>query len=245
VTKAKPQAGQGEAVYLAGPMFSAPETKAQLQIANKLQAEGFDPYLPQRDGIEVAAVMEKIRFPLFASPQDVLEVTQFARKLVFALDVFQCLDRCAAVVFNLDGRVPDEGSIMEASLAWTANKPVVLYKTTFVTMLGGFDNPMLAGLGMSWACVDKLTQLPGEVARAIAGTGSSNARPFTPGPHVAAVIALGREVSRRMADVRTITGLKSEQIPDAVRAFREQLKPLLLAADLWESHVPHLMQPVS
>ena len=35
------------------------------------------------------------------------------RKWVFALDMFQLLERCQSLVFNLDGRTPDDGSVVE------------------------------------------------------------------------------------------------------------------------------------
>jgi len=177
-----------------------------------------------------------------APASNVLEVTAFARKLVFALDVFQCLDRCDAVVLNLDGRVPDEGAVMEASLAWTANKPVVIYKTTFITVLGGLDNPMVSGLGMQWASVAKLEQLSGEVKRAMASYQPPRDDECTRGPHVDAVIKLGAAVWDRMDEVRTITDLEAEEIPAAVKAFRESLRDLLEAADLWDPEVPQFMQ---
>ena len=171
-----------------------------------------------------------------------LEVTAFARKLVFALDVFQCLHRCDAVVLNLDGRVPDEGAVMEASLAWSTNKPVVIYKTTFITVLGGLDNPMVSGLGMQWASVNKLKQLPDVVNQAMGRSQWPREDECTPGPHVDAVIKLGAEVWARMDEVRAITALEPADIPAAVQAFREEPQKSLEAANLWDPPIPEGMQ---
>jgi len=232
-------------VYLAGPMFSQADVKWQLEVAGTLESAGLSTHLPQRDGIEVASVMAKIGLPFLRDPLTVIEVTRFARKLVFALDVYHVLERCQAIVFNLDGRVPDEGTVMEASLGWTANRPVVVFKTTSISMLGGYDNPMVSGLGMKWAYVTELDKLAAEVKRAIKARQDQDDHRFALGHHAATVVALGAEIWARMPAIRQVTELTADKIPDAVRALRQELRPLLEAADLWEDNVPEGMQPVS
>lgn len=220
-------------IYVAGPMFSQAELGWQTRIGDTLEAAGFETYVPQHNGIEVAAVMKRIGLPLFQNPLDIIEVTEVARKLVFALDTFQLLHVCDAIVFNLDGRVPDDGSVMEAALLWTANKPVVMYKTTSVTMLGGFDNPMVSGLGMRWEPVCELDKLAAQVKEAIAAD-AADGYTFTPGPHVSAVMALGAEVCGRLPAIKALVGLDPKLIPAEVRKLRNELHDLLVAAGLWD-----------
>lgn len=226
-------------VYLAGPMFSHADVTQQLMLAGHLDAAGLNTYLPQRDGIEVAKVMHAINVPLFDDPLVIIEVMEFARKLVFALDVYQVLERCQAVVLNLDGRVPDEGSVMEAALAWAADRPVVVFKTTAITMLGGYDNPMVSGLSMKWRYIDAVEDLPSEVAKAIASRHTSGTLPTSPanqfvaGGHPEAVIALGRAVWDRIGLIGTITNLDPTKIPAAVRALKKDLKRWLEPANLF------------
>jgi len=85
---------------------------------------GFDIHFPQRDGIEVATVMDLLNdqdgaVNLLPPPLFERAVTWVTRAVV-ALDVFQAVEECECVVLNLDGRVPDEGSLVEATLAWYA-----------------------------------------------------------------------------------------------------------------------------
>jgi len=54
---------------------------------------------------------------------------------------------CQGLVANLNGRVPDEGAVAEAAMAWTAGKSVVLYKSDNRSLMHGADNPLVAGLG--------------------------------------------------------------------------------------------------
>ena len=65
---------------------------------------------------------------------------------IFALDIYQVLQGCDALVANLNGRVPDEGTVAEAAMAWSRGKPVVGYKADSRTAFGGQDNPLVAGL---------------------------------------------------------------------------------------------------
>jgi nucleoside 2-deoxyribosyltransferase len=219
----------GSPVYLSGPMFSKADVAQQDEIARVLEKAGFVTYQPQRDGIELAQVMGDINAPPL--PADVMElVMPFVRKLVFAVDVYQLLDRCRAVVFNLDGRVPDDGSVMEAAVGWTAGLPVVIYKTTPVTMLGGRDNPMVAGLAMRWTDVADVADLPKAVARAVALDKRLGGPKFQPGAHAQRVIALGRKVWRRMPEIHAIARLDPPQMEAAAQKLMHELGPLVDAA---------------
>ena len=67
-----------------------------------------------------------------------------------------------AVVANLNGRVPDEGTVSEVALAWRSNKAVVLYKNDGRSLIDGADNPLVMGLG-SFEVVRSISDLPGAV----------------------------------------------------------------------------------
>jgi nucleoside 2-deoxyribosyltransferase len=219
----------GSPVYLSGPMFSNAEVGEQQKIARALEKAGFETYSPQRDGIELARVMGNINAPPL--PPDVMkEVMPFVRKLVFAVDVYQLLERCKAVVFNLDGRVPDDGSVMEAALGWTAGLPVVIYKTTPITMLGGQDNPMVSGLGMRWNTVSRLAALPQAVADAVAADNALGGPPYTPGAHAKSVIDLGRKVWGRIDEIHHIARLAPGPMEVAAKTLMNDLGPLVDAA---------------
>ena len=60
---------------------------------------------------------------------------------------------------NLNGRVPDEGMIVEAALAYAAGKPLVLFKDDARAPFGGYDNSMLTSL-VRGKIVKKLKELP-------------------------------------------------------------------------------------
>ena len=182
----------GSPVYCSGPMFSVGDKWEQQAIASALESAGYTTYLPQRDGIEVGRVMQLVHHPLLEGriADDIMLVV---RKWVFALDMFQLLERCHSLVFNMDGRTPDDGSVVETAAAFTAGKPIVIYKTTPITMLAGADNPMVEGLSSTWAYVDDVKALPHALASAIT---AANAQPhsYAAPPHVAALMREGSVV---------------------------------------------------
>lgn len=224
---AKPVFKAGSPVYCAGPMFSVADLGEQRQISTTLKSAGFDTYLPQDDGIEVAKVMGKITSGLAMSQAQAGEVMAFARKIVFALDIFQLVSRCRSVVFNMDGRVPDEGSVVEAAIAYAVCKPVITFKTTPITILGGFDNPMVEGLTTTWQYVDDMDLIPAALAAAVADRPVRKKSSYC--RHLDAVIALGASVWEEIDLIHQAPDLPPEKLYEQVHEL-EQLWSAELAA---------------
>jgi nucleoside 2-deoxyribosyltransferase len=185
-----PQPAAGSPVYCSGPMFSVGDKWEQQAVAAALEAAHYTTYLPQRDGIEVGRVMQLVDHPILEGwiAEDVMAVV---RKWVFALDMFQLLERCKSLVLNLDGRVPDDGSVVETAAAFTAGKPIVIYKTTPITMLAGTDNPMVQGLSSTWSYEDALTALPATLASAVSGAAPYQ---YSPPANISSLIQEGSRV---------------------------------------------------
>ncbi|MHB8896027.1 MAG: nucleoside 2-deoxyribosyltransferase [Candidatus Geothermincolia bacterium] len=170
----------GTLVHLAGPAFSPEEVEGMTAVAALLEASGMEVYLQSRDGIGSVLTPS-------ASPPGDRDPGQYGRVLEsasFALEVYQVVDRCDCLVFNMNGRVPDDGGAFLAAMAFTAGKPVVLYKRDHRTKLYGNDNAMISGLSFDFSAVRKPAKLPGEVARAIrrgggCPPGSGNLPPLT------------------------------------------------------------------
>jgi nucleoside 2-deoxyribosyltransferase len=181
-------------------MFSVGDKWEQEAIASTLESAGHRTFLPQRDGIEVGEVMYLVNHPLVEGPV-ADEIMHEVRMWVFALDKFQVLERCQSLVLNLDGRTPDEGGVAEAAAAYAAGKPIVVYKTTPITILAGTDNPMVEGLSSTWEYVEDVAELPRALDRAGAKT---RQRPYTydPPPHVADLIADGRQIWAELEELR-------------------------------------------
>ena len=183
-------------VYLAGPMFSVGDKSEQTALAAALQSAGFACYVPQVNGIEVAAVMQLLNDPslyqgTMLEPPVLDRCMAWVTRAVVSLDIYQTVEACQCTVLNLDGRVPDEGSLVEATLAWYAGHPVVPYKTSPITELDGHDNPMIGALSM-WASVPTD---PASVVAAVQAAATASRSTTAPPPGVQKLIDLGRVIS--------------------------------------------------
>ena len=113
---------------------------------------------------------------------------------IFALDVYELIERCDAVVCNLNGRVPDEGMIVEAALAYAAGKPLVLFKDDVRAPFGGFDNAMLTSL-VKGRIVGALAEIPAAVRAELAG---KNAAAVNLSADLVEAVRQGRQIARTL-----------------------------------------------
>jgi hypothetical protein len=109
--------------------------------------------------------------------------------------VFQGVEARQVTVLNIEGRVPDEGSLIEAMLAWYAGHPVIPYKTTSVSEVEGNNNPMI-GVISGWAPVSSIPAgVLAAVKAAVTSTVASRQPVTAPPLDVQQLIDLGRVIS--------------------------------------------------
>ncbi len=128
-------------IYCAGPLFNPREKGEMQEIADILENNGFDVFLPHRDGFEFVNLSESF-IKLGVSDNNAKLILN---KAIFTLDVFQVIDS-DGLILNINGRVPDEGAMVEAGIAWNAGKMIVIFKNDARTLINGNDNPLLLGL---------------------------------------------------------------------------------------------------
>jgi nucleoside 2-deoxyribosyltransferase len=141
-------------IYCAGPLFNAKEREEMAEIADALEKKGLNVFLPHRDGFEFANFYDAFIELGYTEA----EANEILNKTIFTLDVFQVLNS-NGLILNINGRVPDEGAMVEAGIAWNAGKKVVIYKNDSRTLLNGVDNPLLLGLG-NFQIVDDILKIP-------------------------------------------------------------------------------------
>src|SRR5664280_392083 len=142
-------------IYCSGPLFCAEEVGGMSAIAKVLEDACFQTFLPHHDGLEVYIM----RFGNSSFLSTISGIRTRVDYAIFSLDVYELIERCGAVVCNLNGRVPDEGMIVEAALAYVAGKPLVLFKDDVRAPFGGYDNSMLTSLAHG-KIVRRLKELP-------------------------------------------------------------------------------------
>lgn len=129
-------------VYIASPLFNPAEKYENDQIDAALREAGFGTFLPQRDGFLYDELVGKLKNLHCTDAQ----AEKIALNIIFHLDVYMVCRVCDATVFNMNGRVPDEGAVIEAALCFARERPLVIYKQDARSLIGGKDNPLVSGL---------------------------------------------------------------------------------------------------
>jgi len=135
-----------------------------LRVSSESSGRGFEVYLRSRDGI--GSVLSSSAGPECDSGHE-RQYRSVLESAAFALEVYQLVHRCDCLVFNMNGRVPDDGAAFLAAVAFAVGKPVVLYKRDHRTKLYGNDNAMISGLSFDFSTVKEPAKLPAEVTRAL------------------------------------------------------------------------------
>ena len=102
---------------------------------------------------------------------------------------------------DMNGRVPDGGSIVEAANAYAVGMPLVLYKETSITMWGPFDNPMIAALTKDWEPVDRVAKIAPALTQAIADRDPNHV--YVAPPAFARDLEIGKFIAENRDDVMT------------------------------------------
>lgn len=155
-------------IYCAGPLFNKKEQDEMQEIANALEKSSYSVFLPHRDGFEFSKLIENFKEIGWAEEK----ANKILSKAIFTLDVFEVLDS-QGLVLNINGRVPDEGAMVEAGIAWNAGKTVVIYKTDTRTLMNGSDNPLLLGLG-NFKTINSIDEIPKIFKETMQNKGNNN-----------------------------------------------------------------------
>jgi nucleoside 2-deoxyribosyltransferase len=161
-------------------------------IAGALEQAEFSVFLPQRDGFVFAEVQRELTRGGYAPD----ETAPMVQRAIFWLECYEMLVGCQGLVLNLNGRVPDEGAVAEAAMAWTAGLPVVAYKDDNRSLIQGYDNPVVAG----FAGFVRVTTLP-EIAYAFTKLLARRLAPSGVLPRsLRPALQQGKKLSRALAD---------------------------------------------
>lgn len=176
-------------IYCAGPLFNSKEREEMEEIASSLEHAGYATFLPQRDGLEMMKCVDV----LTRSGQAPDKAKSLVERAIFALDVYQVLQGCHALVANLNGRVPDEGAVAEASMAWAQGKVVIGYKNDARSVFGGTDNPLVTGL-FGFQLQATIEDLIGALGSALALADDSGYVAYARQEEMESFLHLGREI---------------------------------------------------
>jgi len=188
-------------IYCAGPLFNPKEREEMQEVASVLEEAGYSVFLPQRDGLEFAMLFPTL-LQRSVEPQ---QATEILNKAIFSLDVFQIVNS-DGLVLNMNGRVPDEGAMVEAGIAWACKKFIVIFRNDSRSLIEGNCNPMVLGLA-DFSVVtthdDILQTLNAKVSSATEDILLSRE------PHFDVTAESGRQISQFLAERRQVPDIAS------------------------------------
>lgn len=184
-------------VYCSGPLFCTEEIREMEEIAGALERAGYDTFLPHRDGLE-AFIMKPVNATLTGLFM-LTPVSRWVNRAAFALDIYQVVEGCDCFVFNMNGRVPDEGGVVETAVALGTGKPVVIYENDPRRLSGYPADPMLYGAALASPAVDDIERIGEVMEREVVAASVRESKPASREglpPFVRDVLRLGRTVWR-------------------------------------------------
>ncbi len=125
--------GRRPRAYYAAGLFSQGERAFNLEVKVVLDELGYDTWFPQ----ESVGLLGDFIAEGYSHAE--------ARHKIFKMNL-EAIEQCDLLVFLLDGRVPDEGSCVEAGLAFGMGKRCVGLKTDFRNVEGDSNNIMVDGI---------------------------------------------------------------------------------------------------
>jgi nucleoside 2-deoxyribosyltransferase len=216
-------------IFLSGPMFDGADLWEQGQIKDVLVKAGYDTYLAAEDGIEDAELVDNLHSPLLGTSA-FQTVSILVQKLGWTLDIYMATYGCDGMVFNMNGRVPDEGSVAEVANAYAAGMPIVTFKSTSITMWGPFDNPMVAALNRTWHPTTTYDAIPAAMATALAARDASYS--YVAPPYFAKSLEIGKYVHDNRDEIMTALLAVSREVNKAGHDIGSLWKLLLSHLDL-------------
>jgi len=132
-------------IYIAAPLFNEMEIERNNSINAILEKEGFETYLPQRDG----GLFYDLRQKGFSDKEIKEQIFFSDYNSILDSDIILCL---------LDGRVLDEGMCIELGIGFALKKQCIGYKTDYRSQDKFGNNIMLEGT-LSKIFNDKTTLL--------------------------------------------------------------------------------------
>ncbi len=205
---------KGIKVFICGPSYHPEEKKSMRRIAHYLEKNGFSTYLPSRDGIE--QVLLDLANVHDRHDEKFNEIYDIAYRISFALEIYQIIEGSDCTLLNMNGRIPDEGSVFKAAVTFGAGKPVVNYKYDSRILFPNGDNAMISGLTPGFKPVKRFSEIAKKLVKFTREFKKHGENPYKGNnipPLVRKWIDLGRDITGFLKSTaapmnRQIDGLK-------------------------------------
>ncbi len=145
------------ALYLSGPSYHPEEQESMRFLGDYLKRFGYTLFSSSEHGFQ------DLIMKTFNSPGDQTEISRLSYKksclLAFALEYYKILSADACIGF-LNGRVPDESTVIKMGIAFGTGIPVIHYKYDPRILFPNGINTMISGLTGNFNHVKDIRKLP-------------------------------------------------------------------------------------
>ena len=149
--------------YYAAGLFNEGERAFNLRVKAMLDELGFETWFPQEDAGFLEQYMEQGM------------TLEEARHHIFEQNL-EAVRRSDVLIFNLDGRVPDEGACIEAGVAFGWDKRLIGLQTDFRAVEPGGNNLMIDGV-LNYEIAATVDDLRGMLTETVAQVDLTGASP--------------------------------------------------------------------
>ncbi|MCP4751843.1 MAG: hypothetical protein GY866_13190 [Proteobacteria bacterium] len=209
------------------PMYTPDEQETSGKVMAYLQNEGFSIYQPHDNGLEsgLFSLLAQSSAPAAA---DRGGENHRAILLSCALDYYKLAMESDACILIMDGRVPDEGAVFWAAVAFASGKPVILFKNDYRWFMQTGDNAMISGLSADFTVNGELDRLPARVTSHIQKYNNEGKEfQYAFPPYNRKLIELGQQIAEYLDNGNEFTGI--DLIRDVLKQFghSEQVTTLM------------------
>ena len=195
-------------IFICGPSYHPEERRSMKRIAHYLEKNGFNTYLSSRDGIE--HILLDWANSQGMNDEKFNEIYDIACRVSFALEIYQIIEVCNCTVLNINGRVPDEGSVFKAAVAFGTGKPVVNYKYDSRILFPNGDNAMITGLTPDFKPVKRFSEITKKLLKLTKKFNKYGENPYK-GDNIPPLVRKWVEYGREVAEfLKKATGLKDQ-----------------------------------
>lgn len=147
-------------VYFCG-SFYTPEEQKKLEYLTNLIPSNFIFDLPHKGSLEFFYFHLLNSFILEHESEDSILYQNY----IYYSQLYNIFKYSNILIYNMNGRVPDMGALLQTSLFYSSGRPIIIYKNDHRSKIFGMDNSMITGLTPEFKTINEINKIPKEIKK--------------------------------------------------------------------------------
>lgn len=147
-------------VYFCG-SFYTPEEQNKMDYLANLIPSSFILDLPHKNSLELI-YLQLLNYNIikYESEDSILY-----ENYIYYFQLYNIFKYSDILIYNMNGRVPDMGALLQTSLFYSSGKPLIIYKNDHRSKIFGIDNSMITGLTQNFKIINDIKKIPEEIKK--------------------------------------------------------------------------------